>query len=87
MPLKSLEKSRKGSAHQPPIGGWWQIWTGSTKVPTVNDPSGTPDGAHCELTEIVSKLEGCLEASQSLGLSLLTALVDHALGEAKKHLE
>lgn len=56
-------------------------------MPTVNDPSGTPDGAHCELTEIVSKLEGCLEASQSLGLSLLTALVDHALGEAKKHLK
>lgn len=40
-----------------------------------------------ELAEIISKLESCLDTSERAGLTLLCALVDHALAEAKRHRE
>jgi hypothetical protein len=78
-PRKNLGRGRPITTRNV-VGG--KFWTGSIRVHHVNTPAQTSD-----LAEIVSKLEYCLEASEALGLSLLTALVDHALGEAKKHLD
>lgn len=53
------------------------------------DAEGTPRGnTHNDdrntLVDIISKLESCLQQSDELGLTLLSARVDFALHEAKR---
>jgi len=58
------------------------------QVPDVNNSPRDKllDGGQHELAAVISKLESCLETSEGLELSLLSALLDHALGEARKQL-
>jgi hypothetical protein len=59
-------------SHQP-------VATRIVKVPSV-------DSRHAELGGIVSTLEHSLERIDALGLTLVAALLDHAVSEAKRRL-
>jgi hypothetical protein len=44
------------------------------------------DGGQHELAEVISNLQSCLEASERLELTLLGAMIEQALCEARKYL-
>jgi hypothetical protein len=57
-------------------------------VPEVHKPlrGNLLDGGRNELAEIIDSLEDCLGRANALDLSLLVALIDHAIVEAKNQL-
>ena len=65
----------------------WQVMVGIKRTRDAATVGTTEfDGNRQELAEVVKSLENCLVKVDSLGLTLVAALVDHALAEAKRHL-